>query len=88
MKGRAHPHEEALSGGEDYELLLAVPPSRLTSFREAARLARTRVAVIGEIEARGGLRVVKGEGDLYRPRRVGHDHFRSGHVLGPGRRRA
>jgi thiamine-monophosphate kinase len=87
-KGRVHPHEEALSGGEDYELLLAVPPSRLTSFREAARLARTPVAVIGEIESRGGLRVVKGEGDLYRPRRVGHDHFRSGHVLGPGPRRA
>jgi thiamine-monophosphate kinase len=86
--GRADPHEEALSGGEDYELLLAVPPARLPALREAARRARTPVAVIGEVESRSGIRVVKGGGGLYRPRRAGHDHLRAGRVLGPGRRRA
>lgn len=87
-KGRADPLEEALSGGEDYELLLAVPPARLRALQEIARLARTPVAVIGEMEAKAGIRVVKGGGSLYRPGRAGHDHFHSGRVLGPGRRRA
>ena len=86
--GRADPHEEALSGGEDYELLLAVPPARLPALRAAARRARTPVAVIGQIEAEGGVRVVKGGGALHRPSRTGHDHFRSGSVLGPRRLRA
>ena len=87
-KGRADPLEEALSGGEDYELLLAVPPARLRALQEVARRARTPVAVIGEMEAKAGIRVVKGGGSLHRPSRAGHDHFDSGSVLGPGRRRA
>jgi thiamine-monophosphate kinase len=87
-RGREHPHEEALSGGEDYEILLAVPRARLPALLAAARDARTPVAVIGEVEAEQGIRVAKGGGGLYRPRRAGHDHFRSGSVLGPGRRRA
>ncbi len=86
--GRADPHEEALAGGEDYELVLAVPPSRLPAMRAAARRTRTPVAVIGEIESRTGIRVVKGGGGLHRLRRAGHDHLRSGPVIGPGRRRA
>ena len=87
-KGRADPHEEALSGGEDYELLLAVPPARLQSLREVALRAGVAVAVIGEVESKPGIRVVKGGGSPRRPGRAGHDHFRSGRVLGPGRRRA
>ncbi len=87
-KGRVDPREEALSGGEDYELLLAVPPAKLRALQGVARRARTPVAVIGEMEAKAGIRVVKGGGSLHRPRRAGHDHFHSGRVLGPGRRRA
>ncbi len=82
-RGAADPFEEALSGGEDYELVLAVPPGRLAALREAARAARTPVTVIGALEDRRGIRVVKGEGGLYRPRRAGHDHLRPGRVLGP-----
>jgi thiamine-monophosphate kinase len=87
-RGRADPHEEALSGGEDYELLLAVPPTRLAALRAVARRARTPIAVIGLVEARRGVRVVKGGAVLRRPARAGHDHFRSGRVLGRGPGRA
>jgi thiamine-monophosphate kinase len=82
------PLEDALSGGEDYELLLAVPPRRLGDIRDAARSARTRVTVVGALEARPGIRVVKAGGGLFRPRRRGHDHLRTGRVLGAGPRRA
>jgi thiamine-monophosphate kinase len=86
-RGARAPHEGALSGGEDYELLLAVPPSRLAALRRAARRARTRVSVIGALTREPGVRVVKG-GVLLRPRRGGHDHLRGGRVLGRGSRRA
>ena len=86
-RGSRDPVLAALSGGEDYELLLAVPPSRLGALREAARRARTRVTLVGALEARPGVRVVRG-GHLLHPRRAGHDHLRPGHVLGPGPRRA
>lgn len=81
------PAVAALSGGEDYELLFAVPPGRLEALRGAARRARTRVTVVGELEARSGIRVVRG-GRLVRPVRAGHDHLRPGRILGPGRSRA
>jgi thiamine-monophosphate kinase len=81
------PLERALSGGEDYELLLAVPPARLGELRRAAREARTRVTVVGVLEARRGVRVVQG-GRPLRARRAGHDHLRNGHLLGRGPRRA
>jgi thiamine-monophosphate kinase len=77
----------ALSGGEDYELLLAVPPSRIEALRDAARRVRTPVKVVGALEARRGVRVVRG-GRLLHPLRAGHDHLRPGHVLGPGPGRA
>jgi len=78
------PAVAALSGGEDYELLLAVPPARLEALRGMARRARTRVTVVGQLESRAGIRVVRG-GRLLGPIRAGHDHLRSGRILGPGR---
>ena len=86
-RGSRDPFEGALSGGEDYELLLAVPPSRLEALRGAARRASTRVTVVGALEDRPGVRVVEG-GRSLRPRREGHDHLRSVRVLGPGSGRA
>ncbi|MEY2669657.1 MAG: hypothetical protein RJA59_2295, partial [Pseudomonadota bacterium] len=81
------PAVAALSGGEDYELLLAVPPARLAALRVAAARARTPVTVVGALEARSGIRVVKG-GRLLPPAPPGHDHLRPGRVLGPERGRA
>jgi thiamine-monophosphate kinase len=86
-RGSRDPFEGALSGGEDYELLLAVPPSRIELLRGAARAARTRVTVVGVLEERRGVRVVRG-GRTIHPRRGGHDHLRAVRVLGPGRGRA
>ena len=87
-RGDRDPFEAALSGGEDYELVLAVPPGRLEALRRAARATRTPVTMIGALEARRGIRVETAGGGRYRPRRVGHDHLRSGRVLGPRAGRA
>ena len=87
VRGRTDPHALALGGGEDYELLLAVPPARLAALRAAARRARTPVTVVGALESRRGIRVVQG-GRLVHPRHLGHDHLRGGRVLGRRARRA
>ena len=75
VRGRAGPWEAALAGGEDYELVAAVPPRRLAAARAAARRARTPVAVVGRFEAGRGVRVVKG-GEPVALSRAGHDHLR------------
>lgn len=43
--------ETIVSGGDDYEILCAIPENRLESFRKAAADAHIPVAVIGEITA-------------------------------------
>jgi thiamine-monophosphate kinase len=87
-RGRADAFEAALSGGEDYELLVAVAPARLEEARAAARAAGVPLSVVGRLERRAGLRVEKGGGGRYRPRRPGHDHLRARRNLGRGRSRA
>jgi thiamine-monophosphate kinase len=69
----------ALGGGEDYELLCAVPA------RNLKRLARLRsrlgcpITRIGRIVAkREGVRVIDGEGKAVTARRLGFDHFAGG----------
>ena len=63
--------EEALSGGEDYALLFAVPDRRL--FRFVARVPS--VHIVGKFVAPSGIRLFK-EGILQRlPSRVGFDHL-------------
>lgn len=86
-RGARDPLAGALSGGEDYELLLAVPPRRLAAIRTAARRAGTRVTVVGALEDAPGVRVFRG-GRAIRPRHRGHDHLRPVRVLGRASRRA
>ena len=87
VAGRRDPFEAAASGGEDYELVLAVPPERLGAALERARECRTRLTVVGRLEPGRGVRVVKRGGGSYRPRSAGHDHLRPrGFLL--GRRRS
>jgi thiamine-monophosphate kinase len=87
-RGRADAWDAALAGGEDYELLVAVAPARLGEARAAADRCGVPLAVVGRLDRGTGVRVVKGGGGRYRPRRAGHDHLRTRRVLGPGRRRA
>jgi thiamine-monophosphate kinase len=68
------PLQLAVSGGEDYELLAAIPPERLdqasTRIREAAE---TTLAPIGKVEAGEGAEIRLPGGGLLEVR--GHDHF-------------
>jgi thiamine-monophosphate kinase len=68
-------YELALSGGEDYELLFAVPPRRVACLA-AAKLG-CGVTRIGTIVRERGVTVVGAEGRrLARVTRAGHEHFR------------
>jgi thiamine-monophosphate kinase len=66
----------ALAGGEDYELLVAVPPAQLGAALAAARRARTPLAVLGRFERGRGVRIL-GAGGRPRPVPSGHDHLRA-----------
>ena len=65
----------ALSGGEDYELVLAIAPALLPAARAAARRARTPLAVIGRF-VRGRGVVVIGPDGVPLDVAPGHDHLR------------
>ena len=73
LPGAALGLEAALSGGEDYELLLSVPPGRAAAFERACRRAGEQVARVGHFSAGRGVRLLQ-HGRLLRARR-GHDHF-------------
>jgi thiamine-monophosphate kinase len=76
----------ALAGGEDYELLLAVPRRAGRRFSAAARLARLPVTRIGALTpAAAGLTLATATGD--RPIPEGFEHFRApiAAVAAPGR---
>ncbi len=66
----------ALAGGEDYELLLAVPPRRAEAFRTACKRARIGVTPVGEVVSGGQIMVLSpGGAALSLP--PGYDHFPS-----------
>lgn len=64
----------ALGGGEDYELLFTAPARRRARVERLA--AEAPITVIGEVVARGGVRLVDADGRrVPAPRRRGHEHF-------------
>lgn len=72
----ADPYAAALSGGEDYELVVAVPPSNLGAATAAAAAAGVRLTPIGRFVRGRGVRVVGVRGEpLAVP--AGHDHLRT-----------
>jgi thiamine-monophosphate kinase len=62
----------ALAGGEDYELLLAIPPSRARSFTRAAAAGGHRVTQIGRLH---GDRVIFTRAGVRISPPSGFDHF-------------
>jgi thiamine-monophosphate kinase len=72
----ADPFAPAVSGGEDYELLFAVPPARLAALTRVAHRFGAPVTRIGEVRPRREGLVLVGEGGRpYRPPRLGYTHF-------------
>jgi thiamine-monophosphate kinase len=64
--------DAALSGGDDYELLFAAPPSQRSAIARLAELPLTR---IGTIQAAAGVRVLDAAGAEIHPVRTGWQHF-------------
>jgi thiamine-monophosphate kinase len=74
----ADPVALALQGGEDYELLFAVPPSKQRMLREAARRSGQRLTRIGVIRPSAfGLRLRETTGRLRRLPATSYVHFHS-----------
>jgi thiamine-monophosphate kinase len=74
-RGRRDPFEAALSGGEDYELLLAVPVRRVPQALAAARRTGTRLSVVGSVVGGRGVQVAGFHGGRHPVRRLGYDHL-------------
>jgi len=69
------PHELAVSGGEDYELLAALPPQQLTdASSRIGEAAETALTPIGEVEPGKGVEIRLPGGGLLEVQ--GYDHFR------------
>jgi thiamine-monophosphate kinase len=67
--------ELILTGGDDYEVLACVPPSRAAAFEELAAAGGTAVTRIGRLDAGSGVAVLDAAGAPVRLARAGYDHF-------------
>jgi thiamine-monophosphate kinase len=65
----------AVTGGDDYELLLAVPPDRLAAVLDAARRAGTAVAEIGGFVQESGLTFRDRDNQPLAFEKAGFTHF-------------
>jgi len=66
----------ALSGGDDYELLFTVPPSKSRALQQAGALLGCALTSIGEIVSGPGLTLVDAQGNPCMVASGGYDHFR------------
>jgi thiamine-monophosphate kinase len=64
-----------LSGGEDYELLFTLHPSKLKDAECAASITGTSISVIGEITEETGLFLAFSDGSRYDAELHCYDHF-------------
>ncbi len=62
------------TGGDDYELLFAAPPTRATEVAALARKLATRVTRVGSVGERAGLTVLDPGGNPITPDRLGWEH--------------
>jgi thiamine-monophosphate kinase len=68
--------EAIVAGGDDYEILSAIPENRFAAFAEAARLAGVPVTSIGTVVAGSApARFLDGEGREIRLSRLSYSHF-------------
>ena len=64
-----------MTGGDDYELLLAVPPDRVGAVSDAAKKGGTRVADIGCFTAGSGVDFIDRDGAPLALDKPGFTHF-------------
>lgn len=67
--------ERIAGGGDDYEILAAVPPEACEAFAAAAEAAGVAVAEVGRIESEAGVRCVDAAGGRVALRLGGFRHF-------------
>jgi thiamine-monophosphate kinase len=67
--------ETLLSGGDDYEILCTIPPSRLSAFTDEAQRAGVPVSAIGTVSAGAGPRFVDAQGRELVLSRLSYSHF-------------
>ena len=67
--------ETAITGGDDYEIVCAVPPEKISSFESAAATARVPVTAIGEVASGHGLDMRGPDGAPLALRRTSFSHF-------------
>ena len=68
--------EAIVSGGDDYEILCAIPPTGLDAFKHAAQTAEVPAAVIGKIVAGASSpRFLDGQGREIALPRLSYSHF-------------
>jgi thiamine-monophosphate kinase len=65
----------AITGGDDYELLLAVPPDRVAAVLDAARQAGTAIAEIGTFAQEFGLTFLDRDNLPLAFEKAGFTHF-------------
>jgi thiamine-monophosphate kinase len=70
-----HQLQSILSGGDDYELLIAVRPDASAAFRDAAHLAGIEVAGIGQMTREGGVVIEDPRGKVVQLGDQGWEHF-------------
>ena len=66
--------ERILSGGDDYEILLTLPPAKFSAFRAAAENVGLSVAKIGQIMSGQGVRCLR-EGKIVLLPQASYSHF-------------
>jgi thiamine-monophosphate kinase len=74
MAGVEQARDWALAAGDDYELLLAVPPRRLEGLQAAAAQLNLTLTVIGELRSGRGV-TWSLNGKDFLPSASGYDHF-------------
>lgn len=67
--------ETVLTGGDDYEIVCAVPPAKTGSFRDAAKLAQVPVTDIGTIAVGEGARFLNPAGKALSFENASFSHF-------------
>ncbi len=66
---------ELVTGGDDYEVLVAVSPARLDAYLAAGRTCGVALTPIGHLSQGEGLSVIDSQGGAVELSRLGWDHF-------------